>query len=568
MISLQAVRRAGLSLVDVHNGLSPTLAFRLHKAILRLEKRYGAAVAATWTQTVLRVQGRIDLHALQSAISSGQFQVIDAAVDAGALQLALDQAMQDTLTSAAQAGGQLAATALKKAGIDTSFNAIHPNIILRAATKSAALVRAVPDDVRAMIRSVVSLGAAGQLTIQEQARIIKASIGLPPNQGLAPYRLGEELRAGDLEAALARRLSAVDQARIRAVLSRGDASPAFVTEMQEHYAASLTSLRGETIARTESLSALNWGVHEAWNQAVAAGDLPDTVRRFWIITPDEALCPICIEIPGMNPDGVALDEPFQTPDGPVDDPPAPHPNCRCSTGLVLPGATATPEEVPTPETPPAEPVAPEQSIVPTVAPLVTPPLPVPPVQPLEGREASRYLNRLNLEGAPDYLGSLSADELDALHAYEGSGYARINSYLRQGYTDAGTEATQRLKDRIRHIDAAMAKAPKLARPVTTWRGAEMSAAPEVGSIISDAAFVSTSTNTETADGFLRGIDKGRRFLLKIDSPAGTRAVWMPTIGGDHASELELLLPRGSRFEVVAIDRRIEDYVTIELRLLP
>jgi hypothetical protein len=45
-------------------------------------------------------------------------------------------------------------------------------------------------------------------------------------------------------------------------------------------------------------------------------------------------CSICRAIPGMNPDGVGLHEPFQTPIGPIMHPAA-HPACRCAVVLTF-----------------------------------------------------------------------------------------------------------------------------------------------------------------------------------------------------------------------------------------
>lgn len=44
-------------------------------------------------------------------------------------------------------------------------------------------------------------------------------------------------------------------------------------------------------------------------------------------------CPICLSIIDNNPDGVGLDEEFDSDDGPIDAPPG-HPNCRCSIEMV------------------------------------------------------------------------------------------------------------------------------------------------------------------------------------------------------------------------------------------
>ena len=75
-------------------------------------------------------------------------------------------------------------------------------------------------------------------------------------------------------------------------------------------------LRVENIARTESI----WGLtpeSRIVEEAARQGTLDRaSFRRFWLVTPDDRLCPECRAIPGMNPDGVRLDEPFQTPGGP------------------------------------------------------------------------------------------------------------------------------------------------------------------------------------------------------------------------------------------------------------
>jgi hypothetical protein len=68
------------------------------------------------------------------------------------------------------------------------------------------------------------------------------------------------------------------------------------------------------------------------------------MRQYWIVTPDDRLCPICVRIPDMNPDGRAIGDLFMTPEGPVDYPPAPHPDCRCTVGLALPGDISTEED--------------------------------------------------------------------------------------------------------------------------------------------------------------------------------------------------------------------------------
>jgi hypothetical protein len=88
--------------------------------------------------------------------------------------------------------------------------------------------------------------------------------------------------------------------------------------MVDAYARKYRKYRAETIARTESMRALNMGTQEAWRQAVQDGKIvEDLIRRFWKVAHDERTCPVCKPIPEMNPNGVKLAQPFATPRGPI-----------------------------------------------------------------------------------------------------------------------------------------------------------------------------------------------------------------------------------------------------------
>ena len=346
MIGTAAVRARGVTLLDVHNVGAGGLVFRFHAVIARIAKRFGADFARSWTRALIEFKHTIDEARLLSAIASGNRAQVEAVVYPHALQLQLQRAMRDPLLRAMQAAGQASVQFLAGHGVQATFNAVHPNVVLYAQTRSAELVTSVTEDVRETLRLITAYGASGRATVVEQARMIREVIGLPRNWALAPLRFGDELRAaartGEI-GTLGRRLSGADMVKVRAAIEGGTADSAFIQEMEATYAERLINLRAETIARTESLAASTRGAQESWKQAISDGSLPREVKQFWIVTPDDRLCPICIAIPDMNPDGVGVGEDFDTPEGPVDAPPAPHPNCRCSLGLVLPGAT-NPEE--------------------------------------------------------------------------------------------------------------------------------------------------------------------------------------------------------------------------------
>jgi hypothetical protein len=86
--------------------------------------------------------------------------------------------------------------------------------------------------------------------------------------------------------------------------------------------------RATVVARNETIIASKAGNHLAWMEAAHRGEIDlNTARRFWVITPLDA-CSKCLPIPGMNPKGRRLDEPFMTPRGALMSAHV-HVQCRC-----------------------------------------------------------------------------------------------------------------------------------------------------------------------------------------------------------------------------------------------
>jgi hypothetical protein len=71
----------------------------------------------------------------------------------------------------------------------------------------------------------------------------------------------------------------------------------------------------------------------AWQMAERSGFLPTGQRREWVTAGDERVRHAHAEVPGMNPGGVLLDQPFRTPLGEFMTPPL-EVNCRCKAVLV------------------------------------------------------------------------------------------------------------------------------------------------------------------------------------------------------------------------------------------
>lgn len=228
------------------------------------------------------------------------------------------------------------------------FNVRNPSAELWVSQRSSKLITEIVDDQRDTVRSFLKRGlAAGTnprtVALDLVGRTSAASrtrtggiIGLhsTQEQWLASY--ASDL--GSTDAAALRSL--LDRglrdrrfdAAVRKAVAEGKGLPADIqVKMHAAYVNKALKWRADNIARTETLRALGAAQIDAYQQAIDKGHLDKSlIRRFWQTAGDERVRPTHRLIPGMNKDGRAWDEPFQTPDGPSMH--APHdtdPQCRC-----------------------------------------------------------------------------------------------------------------------------------------------------------------------------------------------------------------------------------------------
>jgi len=200
---------------------------------------------------------------------------------------------------------------------------------------------------RDAIDTIIRDGVAEGLDADEMVDDIRELIGLTDRQAQAVLNYENMLHELD-PAALERQMRNVDyDAALEDAIDSGvELSDVAISRMVGDYLDNALDARAEMIAQTESVRAVSDGLSDAYQQAVDRGVLPEgAVTRYWQIALDEKTCPVCESIPDMNPDGVGVGEPFQSIDGPMDDPPDPHPNCRCSVDYITDmGAVAAEEE--------------------------------------------------------------------------------------------------------------------------------------------------------------------------------------------------------------------------------
>lgn len=575
-------------------------------ALTKLAARLNPQTAAAFTEAVQRLQGGVNKTTLRQAVASGNLSAIESAAGAGRIQAIMlgDDKLYRSLLGVTQGAGRLTAQGLTAAGISTSFTAAHPNVTMLARTQVGNLVTDISRGVRQSIRSIVALGNELGITVDRQAQAIQSMVGLPANWAEAPLRFGQELSNGVVNphrllrrpamGATAPASAYVDQLR-RGVAEGRHLDPEWVDQQVAKYTEYLTQRRANNIARTENIRAATAGQHESWKQAVQSGDLPATVRRIPLVTDDERLRPDHRAIPAMNPNGRRLDEPYQTPMGPMMGPPF-GVNCRCGEGLEIP-----PPAAPSPTTPPSslggtpgpEVEAPPPPVLPTL----------PPEQPVGGLELDALLNETAL-GHAQFAGperqSLAVYQSDSVEINRLQRLGGVDAWVRDRQTrfpwlvgDAQEAHARQMAARFAthgvHVASAIGRSPGLSRPATVYRGIgnagaklipggkELTTEQQIQHLLgmeslSDTGFVSTTTRKSVATGHFAKGERGEvAVIMQMTVPRGTKGVWMPKANPfapkSLQNERELLLGPGTmvvrKAELKVVRGRYQVHMTVD-----
>lgn len=189
----------------------------------------------------------------------------------------------------------------KKNVIDFRFDSKAEDAVKAAERMAGQMITEITDETEKNIRNLIATAIREGIPPHEAAQTIVPLIGLTSAQGQAVLKYRKELIDGGL-------------------------SPDKVEKKVDAYAGDLLESRGESIARTEIMDALNTGQDEAWQQAQEDGLLSDNATKEVILTGDA--CPICVDIADEGP--IPVGENFS------EDGPPFHPQCRCTVGIATP----------------------------------------------------------------------------------------------------------------------------------------------------------------------------------------------------------------------------------------
>lgn len=120
-----------------------------------------------------------------------------------------------------------------------------------------------------------------------------------------------------------------DRSVLKAIREETGLPAEIQAKMRTSYANGLLKYRADAISRTETMAALNEAQQQAYLQAVGKGRIAEQdVRRYVVTAGDDRVRPDHQLLPELNKSGRALNEPFQTVNGPMMGPPF-GVNCRC-----------------------------------------------------------------------------------------------------------------------------------------------------------------------------------------------------------------------------------------------
>lgn len=227
--------------------------------------------------------------------------------------------------------------------IDARLDVTNPHAIQAAQEQAVALVGSVRRGSERTVRALVTRATRGELTVDEVARLLRTSIGLTPRQAQAVANYSQavaDYADGRLSGgALRSRYAMADRGMIRGGYQSAGMTDAQQAKAVDRYSARWLKFRAETIARTETLKAVNKGLLLSWEQAVAEGYLSSASLMEWIATGDDRTCFRCSQLDGTR---ILLGAQFTVPgltEGDIagvslESQPPVHPRCRCTLGVV------------------------------------------------------------------------------------------------------------------------------------------------------------------------------------------------------------------------------------------
>jgi len=294
---------------QLRKALDPGWSQQLHGLYVSTANNLSGAIKTSFVAS----QKRIALDTLAAAIEAGR---VDDAIEQariGRTRLGNDPVQREIHAA------MNAASDFEVASIATTtgkvVNPLGRHMKRYLDTQTAKRIKAIDDASRQTVSRIIADALKTGRHPYNTAASIKETVGLtdPMARAVSKYRLGLE--------------------------AKGELPQPTIDKLVSGYSDRLLDARAETIARTETMNAINGARQALRTELMEDGVLPPNQTHTWRTARDERVCTICGPLDGMS---IPVGESF--PDADTDAPPG-HPNCRCIVTLDdMTGATEGEEE--------------------------------------------------------------------------------------------------------------------------------------------------------------------------------------------------------------------------------
>lgn len=286
------------------------------------------------------IKSEVDLDRLEEAIRTQGLTGVNQILSELQIEGIIEKELIDDINEAIITSGRQAITLIPSGGVTETvffYNILNPITSQYIRDYQFSLVQTISNNTRQAIRNSVEAGIITGINPKQTAKLFQDTIGLTPKQELAVRNYRNYLTDLDRQALNRDLRDKRFDPTIKDAISTGDnLSEEQIDKIVDAYRKRFINFRAETIARTESLRAVSIGEHTSVIQAADSGTInSEVIKRFWIHADDKLVRNEHRQIPGLNPDGVGINQPFVTPDGPLLFPRDPRGtanntiNCRC-----------------------------------------------------------------------------------------------------------------------------------------------------------------------------------------------------------------------------------------------
>ena len=298
-------------------------------------------VKAAFLEAFDRIRDEATLRAVAEAIATGNVNQVMSVLAVGELTF---RPFDDALRGVYGAAGAEAAATVKM-----TFDARSPRSEAWFRSVTGGTIQGLTDELRENIREGIARGATEGLNPRQTAEQIRSGLGLTRNQAQWVANARQELASLDTMADYLERVqrnTSLDDI-VKSAIKRGAPLPkAAQQQLAKAYEVRLIGMRAETIARTETLSAISQGQYDAADQMIAEGRVDRSdIRYRWDATGDSRTRSSHAAMEGQE---VAHGEAFIAPSGarlryPRDKslgaPASETINCRCWVDAVVSDGT-------------------------------------------------------------------------------------------------------------------------------------------------------------------------------------------------------------------------------------